>query len=58
MAAALLLQGLTVLVLSMAFSIGEVLVILRLESSVQVLIPHWETSVLPEAGATPTSTVS
>ena len=32
--------------------------ILRLESSAQVLIPHWETSVLPEAGATPTSTVS
>jgi hypothetical protein len=35
-----------------------VLVILHLESSAQVLIPHWETSVLPEAGATPTSAVS
>ena len=34
------------------------LVILHLESSAQVLIPPWETSVLPEAGATPTSAVS
>ncbi len=47
-----------VLALSMAFSIGGVLVILHLESSAQVLIPHWETAVLPEAGATPTSAVS
>jgi hypothetical protein len=46
-----------VLALSMAFSLGGVLVILHLESSAQVLIPHWEASVPPEAGATPTGAV-
>jgi hypothetical protein len=30
-------------------------VILHLESSAQVLIPQWEASVLPEAGAMPTT---
>jgi hypothetical protein len=38
-----------VLALSMAFSLVGVLVILRLESSAQVLIPHWEESLPPEA---------
>src|SRR5919204_4331476 len=47
-----------VLALSMAFSLGGVLVILHLESSAHVLIPHWETAVPPEAGATPASAVS
>jgi len=47
-----------VLALSMVFSLGGTLVILHLESSAQVLIPHWEASVPPEAGATPTGAVS
>jgi len=38
-----------VLALSMAFSLVGVLVILHLESSAQVLIPHWEESLPPEA---------
>ena len=38
-----------VLALSMAFSVVGVLVILRLESSARVLIPHWEESLPPEA---------
>ena len=40
-----------VLALSMAFSLVGVLVILRLESSARVLIPHWEASLPPEARA-------
>ena len=40
---------LLVLLLSMAFSLVGVVVILRLESSAQVLIPHWEESLPPEA---------
>jgi MFS family permease len=44
---------LPVLVLSMAFSVVGVLVILRLESSAQVLIPHWEESLPPEARVMP-----
>ena len=47
-----------VLALSMAFSLGGVLVILHLESSAQVLIPHWEASVPPEAGARQRGVVS
>jgi hypothetical protein len=39
----------------MAFSVVGVLVILHLESSAQVLIPHWEALVRPEAGAMPTT---
>jgi sugar phosphate permease len=42
---------LLVLALSMAFSVAGVLVILHLESSARVLIPHWEAAVPPEAGA-------
>jgi cyanate permease len=38
-----------VLMLSMAFSLVGVLVILRLESTARVLIPHWEESLPPEA---------
>src|SRR6266568_408508 len=38
-----------ILVLSMAFSLVGVLVILHLESSARVLIPHWEESLPPEA---------
>ena len=38
-----------VLALSMVFSLVGVLVILRLESSARVLIPHWEESLPPEA---------
>jgi MFS family permease len=38
-----------VLALSTAFSLGGVLVILRLESSARVLIPHWEEALPPEA---------
>jgi MFS family permease len=38
-----------VLALSMAFSLVGVLVILHLESSARVLIPHWEESLPPEA---------
>ena len=33
----------------MAFSLVGVLVILRLESTARVLIPHWEESLPPEA---------
>jgi MFS family permease len=40
---------LLILALSMVFSLGGTLVILHLESSTQVLIPHWEASVPPEA---------
>jgi cyanate permease len=43
-----------VLALSIAFSVAGVLVILRLESSAQVLIPHWEEALPPEARAMPT----
>jgi cyanate permease len=43
-----------VLALSMAFSLVGVLVILRLESSARVLIPHWEASLPLEARALPT----
>jgi MFS family permease len=46
-----------VLALSMAFSLGGVLVILHLESSARVLIPHWEVSLPPEAHALPTDAV-
>jgi MFS family permease len=46
-----------VLVLSMAFSLVGVLVILHLESSARVLIPHWEESLPPEARALPTGSV-
>jgi hypothetical protein len=46
-----------VLALSIAFSLGGVLVILRLESSVRVLIPHWEESLPPEARAMPRGAV-
>ena len=42
-----------VLALSMAFSVVGVLVILRLESSARVLIPHWEEALPPEARAMP-----
>src|SRR5215510_7721425 len=38
-----------VLALSMAFSLVGMLVILHLESSARVLIPHWEESLPPEA---------
>jgi len=38
-----------VLALSMVFSLVGVLVILRLESSARVLIPHWEESLPPAA---------
>jgi len=40
---------LLVLLLSMAFSLVGVVVILRLESSAQVLIPHWEEALPPAA---------
>jgi hypothetical protein len=46
-----------VLLLSMAFSLLGVLVILRLESTARVLIPHWEASSPPEAQARPTHAV-
>jgi hypothetical protein len=42
-----------VLALSMAFSAAGVVVILRLESSARVLIPHWEEGLPPEARAMP-----
>ena len=42
----------------MAFSVGGTLVILHLESSAQVLIPHWEASVPAEADARKTDAVS
>ena len=38
-----------VLALSMAFSFVGVLVILHMESTARVLIPHWEASLPPEA---------
>jgi cyanate permease len=44
---------LLVLLLSMAFSLVGVGVILRLESSAQVLIPHWEEALPPAARAMP-----
>jgi len=40
---------LLVLLLSMAFSLVGVAVILRLESTARVLIPHWEEALPPEA---------
>jgi MFS family permease len=46
-----------VLALSMAFSVAGVVVILRLESSARVLIPHWEEALPPEARARPTGAV-
>jgi MFS family permease len=46
-----------VLTLSMVFSLVGMLVILRLESSAQVLIPHWEASLPPEAQPLPTHAV-
>src|SRR5438093_708565 len=49
---------LLILALSMVFSLGGTLVILHLESSAQALIPHWEGSVPPEAGARQTGAVS
>jgi MFS family permease len=42
-----------VLALSMAFSLVGMLVILHLESSARVLIPHWEESLPPEARSMP-----
>jgi hypothetical protein len=45
---------LCVLLLSMAFSLAGVVVILRLESTARVLIPHWEASSPPDAPARPT----
>jgi hypothetical protein len=41
----------------MAFSVAGVVVILRLESSARVLIPHWEEALPPEARARPTGAV-
>jgi hypothetical protein len=38
-----------ILLLSMAFSLVGVLVILRLESTARVLILHWEEALPPEA---------
>jgi MFS family permease len=46
-----------VLALSMAFSFVGVLVILHLESTARVLIPHWEASLPPEARAPGSSVV-
>ena len=46
-----------VLVLSIAFSLVGVLVILHLESSARVLIPHWEESLPLEARSMPTGSV-
>jgi MFS family permease len=46
-----------VLALSMAFSFVGVLVILHLESTARVLIPHWEASLPPEARALGSSVV-
>jgi MFS family permease len=43
-----------VLLLSMAFSLVGVVVILRLESTARILIPHWDASVPPDAPARPT----
>ena len=47
-----------VLLLSMAFSLVGVVVILRLESTARVLIPHWEAAVPPEAPARRTHAAS
>jgi cyanate permease len=47
-----------VLALSMAFSVARVLVILHLESSVRVLIPHWEETLPPEARSRPAGAVA
>jgi len=44
---------LLVLLLSMAFSLVGVGVILRLESTARVLIPHWEESLPPAARSMP-----
>jgi MFS family permease len=46
-----------VLALSMACSLAGVLVILHLEPSARVLIPHWEEALPPEARARPTGPV-
>jgi MFS family permease len=46
-----------VLMLSMAFSLVGVLVILHLESSARVLIPHWEELLPPEARSIPMGTI-
>jgi hypothetical protein len=46
-----------VLALSMVFSVVGVLVILHLESSARVLIPHWEEGLPPEARAMSTNPV-
>jgi hypothetical protein len=46
-----------VLALSMAFSLAGVRVILRLESSAQGLIPHWEEALPPEARVMPMGSV-
>ena len=43
-----------VLLLSMSFSLVGVGVILRLESTARMLIPHWEAAVPPDAHARPT----
>jgi hypothetical protein len=40
---------LLVLLLSMAFSLVGVAVILRLESTARMLIPHWEEALPPAA---------
>ena len=42
------------LVLSMAFSLAGVIVIMNLESTARVLIPYWEDSLPPEARVGPT----
>jgi hypothetical protein len=47
-----------VLALSMAFSLAGVLVILLLESSARVLIPHWEEALPPGARAMPPGPVA
>lgn len=47
-----------VLALSMAFSFVGVLVILTLESTSRMLIPHWEQSLLPEARTAPAGLTS
>jgi hypothetical protein len=46
-----------VLAMSMAFSLVGMLVILHLESSARVLIPHWEASLPAEAQSLPTHAV-
>jgi MFS family permease len=47
-----------ILALSMAFSLAGVLVILRLESSARILIPHWEAALPSEAHALSPGAVS